>query len=64
MIEQIVKELASYGIIGVLLGWLILKDWKLTIRMFQVIENNTKSMTDLKGIISSLEKTIGQLKGN
>jgi hypothetical protein len=46
--EAILREFADYGIIGLLLAWLFWKDWKVTIRTFQVIENNTKALTELK----------------
>lgn len=56
MIEEIFKELASYGVIGVLLAWLIWKDTKFTNRIFKVIENNTEAMTKLRDTINNLER--------
>jgi len=53
LIDQIFLELADYGIIGLLIGWLIWKDTKLTARIFKVIENNTKAFIELKNEIRS-----------
>lgn len=46
--EKIITDLADYGIMGLLIAWLIWKDYKFTNRIFQVIENNTTAMTELK----------------
>lgn len=56
MIEYFLKEFAEYGIIGLLIGWLFWKDWKVTNRIFKVIENNTEAMTQLKNEIADLKK--------
>lgn len=56
MIEQIAEEIATYGIIGCLLTWLIVKDWKMTSRFFKLVENNTKAMTELKDSILNLRR--------
>lgn len=47
MMETILKEFGNYGITGVLLAWLFWKDWKMTTKLFRVIENNTQAMTKL-----------------
>jgi len=54
--EYLIKEFAEYGIIGVLIGWLLWKDLKVTNRIFKVIENNTEAMTGLRDKIDNLEK--------
>ena len=58
--EEIIKELAEYGIIGILIGWLIWKDTRLTLRLFKVIENNTTAMSELKVIINNWLKINGK----
>jgi len=45
--EAILKEFANYGITGLLIAWLFWKDWKVTGRLFRVIENNTQAITKL-----------------
>jgi len=52
-LEQILMELADYGIIGILIAWLIWKDTKVTNRIFSVIKNNTEAMTKLSDKIEN-----------
>lgn len=46
--NELLKEIGNYGITGLLIAWLFWKDWKVTSRLFKVIENNTAALTSLK----------------
>ena len=53
--EQLAQEFGEYGIIGLLIAWLFWKDWKVTNRIFKVIENNTEALSNLTNKIDNLK---------
>ena len=45
--SEIIKELAEYGVIGLIILWLMYSQSKIQSKLFNVIENNTKALTKL-----------------
>jgi len=45
---QLIQPLLETGSLGIVLAVTLFKDYKITKKLFYVIENNTKALTELK----------------
>lgn len=45
---DLLERLTDYSIVACILAWMFYKDWKINLRLFRIVENSTKAMTELK----------------
>jgi len=51
--DPIIKELSNFGALGIICGILLTYVIYVSKKLFSVIENNTKAITELKSIIET-----------
>lgn len=56
MEEQLIRRLADFGAVGIIAAIALWQVFALSKRLFSVIENNTRVMTELKVIIEQYFK--------
>jgi len=52
--EYLLKPLLEYGSMGIVLAVMLFFNYRLTTKLFTVIENNTKALADFKGVLESV----------
>ena len=56
MIEKILQSFVEQGILGCILAFLAFLVWKLQSKLFEVVVNNTKAMTELCDVVHEIKE--------
>ena len=57
ILNPLYQVIAEYGALGTILAFVLWTNYKLTNRLFKVIENNTSAFTELKNSINMLKRS-------